>query len=68
MPSVTKASSMGIGLHLSELLAKGFPPKSPQNLGSFQNYRLLSTMAARPMLKTAPTQLIEHGDLELVPT
>lgn len=35
--SPTKASSKGIGLHLIELLVKGFP------WGYCQDYRLLST-------------------------
>lgn len=43
--------------------------KSPNNPGCCQDNRLLSTKDSKaPLLKTAHTELIDHGEVELVPT
>lgn len=57
-------------LHLSELLDRGVPWKSPNNPSCFQDYIGCSPQndGKTPLLKTIPIQLTEHGEVQLVPT
>lgn len=60
-------SSTRIGIHLIELLAKGISWKIQNNPGCCQYCSLKADNMAL-FLKTASIQLIEHGEVELVPT
>ena len=60
------ASSTRIGLHLIELLAKEISWEIQNNRGCCQYCSLKSDNMAL-FLKTASIQLIEHGEVELVP-
>jgi hypothetical protein len=66
--SPNKASSTRIGLHLIEYLTKGVlwePPTTQavaKTIGCFSQ-----TDTESPLMKTVPTQFIEHGAVELVP-
>lgn len=59
-----------IGLHLTELLVKGFP-REPSNNPSYCRGCLVAVQKADGkalLLKTTLVQLIEHGQVELLPT
>lgn len=65
--SPKQSSSTRMGLHLIELLAKGVPrDQQPRLLPRLQVD--FPTVGKAPLLKTTPTQLTEHGEVELVPT
>lgn len=61
--SPNEASSIGIELHIIELLAKGIPWESPNNPG----YCFTKTDGKASLLKAIPTDLTEHEAVKLVP-
>ena len=64
-----KAFSSGIRLQLLELLPMGhFRNPQTTQVGAKTIGFFLQTDSKGPRLKTAPTQLIERGDMEPVPT
>ena len=62
--SPNETSSTGIGLHLVEMLVKGVFWESPNNPDGCSP----QTDGQAPLLETTPTQLIKHGEVQLVPT
>jgi hypothetical protein len=65
--SLNKASR--IGLHLTELLAKGPDRKSPNYPDCCQDYECSPQMNSKaPWLKTPTKHLVVHGDVESAPT
>jgi hypothetical protein len=59
---------IGIGIHLIDLLASEVTWKAPNNPNCCQYYLLIyQTDNQPPLLKATSTQLIEHGDVNLVP-
>lgn len=69
--SPNQASNAGTGFYLTELLAKRVQYKSSVNPGYLQDNSLLSTKCQqflKTTLLTTPMQLIEHEEIELVPT
>lgn len=67
--SPNKASKTAIELHLIALLAKGVHrnPQTTQAVGKTLGCSP-QTDSKSPLLKTTPTQLIEHGELGLAST
>lgn len=67
--SPMELSSTGMGFHLIELLASGFPWE-PSNIPAATKTTSCSpqTYSKAPLSKTTPAQFIGHGEVKLVPT
>lgn len=63
-----EAFSTGNTIHLIEPLFNGDPWKPPNKPRYCQGYWLLSQTEKALLMKKTPTQLIEQGKVELVPT